>query len=207
MSKPILVGLFLLCGAVLADEATSPVKGTRILETVLDVDQSTDATCGPAALEAILAHYGVQASEGAISADTNLDPEVGAQPEDLARVAEGFGIKTEWRDKLTLEDLEREIVAGNPVLILTQAWKTDGGLKWEEAWDDGHYLVVIGIDAKAVYCEDPSLHGERGVIPREEFLARWHGWTSDDEKAERQGMLFRRGTPAKAPPTKWVPIE
>src|SRR5947208_513482 len=39
--------------------APPPDPGAALLLTVADVEQVTDYSCGPAALEAVLAHYGV----------------------------------------------------------------------------------------------------------------------------------------------------
>lgn len=39
-----------------------------------------------------------------------------------------------------------------PVIILIQAWREDDDLSpWADDWDDGHYVVVIGYDAKYFY--------------------------------------------------------
>jgi predicted double-glycine peptidase len=37
-------------------------------------------------------------------------------------------------------------------------------------------VIVLGLDADSVYVEDPSLLGCRGIIPRAEFLERWHDY-------------------------------
>ncbi len=168
-----------------------PAPGTRILWSVPDVEQQTDYTCGPASLSAVLAHWGVEAGERTIEREAHTDPEVGAEAEDMIPVAAKRGVEGEWRSGLTLETIASELAAGRPVMVMFQAWRTDPELDWSDAWDDGHYAVVIGLDDRAVYFEDPSLAEARGAIPREEFLERWHGWTIDGEEGERQGMLFR----------------
>lgn len=202
----ILLVALLVTGLAAGEDA--PPAATKILDDLIDVDQTTDYTCGPSALEGALSHYGVSVSEGWIAEEAHTDPEVGAQPEALAKVAKSLGVEAEWRDGgLTIDDLAREVREGNPVLVLIQAWREKKDVDWKDDWDDGHYLVVIGVDDKAVYCEDPSLHGSRGVISREEFLVRWHCWTSADEKAEHQGMLFRRGKAPAPPAAKWERVE
>jgi predicted double-glycine peptidase len=62
------------------------------------------------------------------------------------------------------------------VIIAAQAWRDDAekDKPWKDIWDSGHYMVVIGLDKKNVYFEDPSILQSRGFMPREEFLERWH---------------------------------
>ena len=40
--------------------------------------------------------------------------------------------------------------------------------------DDGHYSVVVAVDASFVYLMDPSTLGHYTFIARDEFDARWH---------------------------------
>ena len=79
---------------------------------------------------------------------------------------------------LTLTDLEQFNANGTPVIIAGQAWRDpeEENRSWDTLWDDGHYMVVIGLDKDNVYFEDPSLLGSRGYIPRQEFLSRWHDY-------------------------------
>ena len=71
-------------------------------------------------------------------------------------------------------------------------------------------MVLLSTDAENLYFEDPSLLGPRGVIPRAEFVERWHDYEGDppldptDRKYVRMAMFFRGGRPAPASP---VPVE
>ncbi len=47
---------------------------------------------------------------------------------------------------------------------------------WEETWAMGHYMVVIGVDDRSVYLEDPDLLGMRPVMDRDEFVQAWHNY-------------------------------
>jgi len=51
-----------------------------------------------------------------------------------------------------------------PVLVAIQAYRSDERIAWEDCWDDGHYVVVIGYDQNNIYFEDPSLLGSVGYI-------------------------------------------
>lgn len=188
-------------GACGAPAPSSRARTPALLDRVADVRQTTDYTCGPAALQAVLAYYAIDVDEMTLARAARTDPAVGAALEALARVARSYGLVAEIRERLTIEDLRREVEAGRPVIVLNQSWRTDPAVEWGDAWDDGHYLVVIGTDDRYVYVEDPSLIGARGAIPTAEFLERWHCWSDEDEKAWGQGILFsappggRRGPP------------
>ena len=64
------------------------------------------------------------------------------------------------------------------MIIACQAWSdvSPAHLPWDKDWEDGHYMVVIGLDADNIYFEDPAMLGTRGMIPRQEFLSRWHDY-------------------------------
>ncbi|MBI3272452.1 MAG: C39 family peptidase [Planctomycetes bacterium] len=182
-----------------------------ILAGVPDVRQSTDYTCGCSALVAVLGYYGFPVDEKTVTREAKVDPEVGAELEDLAAVAGRRGLKASVKEHLTLDDLAKELSEGRPILVLNQSWRTDPKLAWKDAWDDGHYLVVIGLDRETVYVEDPSLEGSRGTIPRGEFVTRWHGWTINEKQTEGQALLVsgpRKLGPAPAARTEsFEPVE
>jgi len=174
-----------------------------LLGGVPDVVQTTDYSCGPSALVAVLAYYGVVLTEEEAIEAARTDPDVGAELEHLAAAAEARGVRTRQRRDLGLEDLLGELRAGHPVLVLSQAWRgEDAAGDWADEWDAGHYVVAIGMDREWVYVEDPSLEGARGVIPHAELVARWHGWTIDQTRARGQALLFRaRPRPGPDGPT------
>ncbi len=51
---------------------------------------------------------------------------------------------------------------GTHIIVNAQAWTDDQ--------NDGHYMVVIGVDNENVYFEDPAVLGSRGYISNQEFL-------------------------------------
>jgi uncharacterized protein len=146
---------------------------------VPDVRQSTGYTCGAAALQAVLAYWGTSEREDRLAARLGSTPEAGTHPEAILRIAREFGLKAELREGLDLPDLERALADGTTVIVDLQAWRERSDLPWAETWDDGHYMVLLGMDAEKLYFEDPSLLGKRGVIPRAEFVDRWHDYEGD----------------------------
>lgn len=75
--------------------------------------------------------------------------------------------------------------------------------------EDGHYVIVIGIDAESVIVMDParfspdelgdygtSLGGQRVAIPRDEFLRRWRDVDAEQNEYLRYGVAVRKGDAA-----------
>jgi predicted double-glycine peptidase len=99
------------------------------------------------------------------------------------------------------------------VICAIQAWSDAEvpGFSWAKAWEDGHYVIVLGLDAKNVYVEDPSLLGSRGMIPRAEFVERWHDYEGKPpydkaDRAYRAMGIFISGL-KPAPPPAFARVE
>ncbi|MBI3925261.1 MAG: C39 family peptidase [Armatimonadetes bacterium] len=172
---------------------------------VPDVRQSTPYSCGAAALQAVLAYWGVELREDQLMERLGTDPEVGTPPDAILRVARELGLQADLREGLALEDLAAALEQGVPVIVAMQAWRDGPGSPWAEEWDDGHYVVVIGLDAEKVVVEDPSLLGSRGFLPRAEFVERWHDVDGQGRRYVRCG-IFLRGT-RPCPPPELRPVE
>jgi hypothetical protein len=187
--------------------AASPAILPSLLSTVPDVRQSTGYTCGAAALQAVLAHWGTQEREDRLAARLHSTPEAGTHPLEIVRVAREFGLTADLREGLELSDLETALAAGTTVIVDLQAWRDRTDLPWTETWDDGHYMVLLGMDGENLYFEDPSLLGSRGTIPRSEFIDRWHDYEGDppldptDRKYVRMAIFLRGSRPAPAAPS------
>ena len=156
-------------------------NNTTILN-VPDVRQPTDFSCGPTALQAVLAYYGTDIRMDELINMTN-STENGTLPDNIAQAARQLGFSTEIKENMTLEDLQNNINQGIPVIIDCQAWKGNNtntsSQNWTTDQQDGHYMVVIGVDKDNVYFEDPAVLGSRGYIPNQEFLDRWHDLYQD----------------------------
>jgi len=169
-----------------------------------DVRQSTGYTCSAAALQAVLAYYGIEEREDRLSQQLGATPQAGAPPPAIVRVARAHGLTAELRQGMTIEELSEAVANGTPVLIALQAWgdKPPGG--YRNDWDDGHYVVVVGVQGDEVLCEDPSILGSRGSLTRAELEERWHD-TDGTTRYVHMGLLFGGPAPAPAPPR--IPIE
>lgn len=189
---------FSLILAILPGACAAPIRELA----VPDVRQSADYTCSAAALQAVLAYYGIEAREDTLVKEIGATPEDGAPPEAIERAARARGLKAELREGLSIADLEAAVRAGRPVIVDIQAWP-DRPRTYADDWDDGHYVVVVGVEKDRLVFEDPSILGGRGVIARAAFADRWH----DEDKRKRNvhaGILFD-GRPA--PPAPYRTIE
>jgi predicted double-glycine peptidase len=178
-------------------------SGLTLLDGVPDVRQSTSFSCGAAALQAVLHYYGVEEREDRLMKELQTSSEEGTHPGDILRVAKAKGLRAALREGLAFDDLQAALDRGIPVIASIQAWKDeDGSAKsWADRWEDGHYVIVLGLDAASVYVEDPSLLGCRGIIPRGEFLERWHDYEGPPpygpgRRAYVRMGLFIEGRPA-----------
>jgi predicted double-glycine peptidase len=158
----------------------------------------------------VLARWGTPEREDRLIARLRSTPQNGTHPDDIVRVAREFGLRAELREGLVLEDLEAALARGTSVIVDLQAWREKEDHPWSETWDDGHYMVLLGMDALNLYFEDPSLLGSRGYIPRQEFLDRWHDYEGDppldarDRTYRRMAIFIQGQTPSSQPPFERV---
>lgn len=142
-----------------------------------DVQQPTDFSSGSTSLQAVLAYYGTDIRMDELINMTN-STENGTSSDNIAQAARQLGFNVELKENMTLEDLQNNINQGIPVIIDCQAWKSNNtntsSQNWTTDQQDGHYMVVVGVDKDNVYFEDPAVLGSRGYIPHQEFLDRWH---------------------------------
>jgi len=190
------------------------VPGMPLLRLVPDVRQSTTYSCGAAALQAVLCAWGIDSRERTLMDKCGTTESAGTAPEAIAAAARARGLAATLVDETDLAALRAAAARGVPAIVAIQAWTDErpAGFSWRDDWEDGHYVIVLGIDDRNVYVEDPSLLGTRGIIPRTEFVDRWHDYTGDPpfdatDRAWRRLAIFIEGArPAVAPPL-YSPVE
>ncbi|HNF96593.1 MAG TPA: C39 family peptidase, partial [Pseudomonadota bacterium] len=141
------------------------------------VRQQSDHSCGPAVLVAVLRYF--QVWDGP---ETNLhrllgtSADQGTLPEAIAFGARRFGLQASVEQPMTLVQLQSAVRAGKPVILELQAWRDPKGRResWLNNWDDGHYVVLTGMDHQYAYFMDPSTDNAYTYVPLQELLSRWH---------------------------------
>ena len=175
-----------------------------ILAGVPDVRQAEYYSCGASSMQAVLSYWGLDAFETDLRIYLNTTPVHGTYPWDMVRVARDLGLEAEWKDNLTIADLEASIRDGVPVIIDGQRFR-EANKTWEASWAVGHYMVVIGVDDRSVYIEAPAILGTRLVMARDEFVQSWHAYLAElpygpeSPKYHGIGVFIRGEAPAERP--------
>ncbi len=156
------------------------------------VRQSTDYTCGVAALQSLLGYFAIEEREDKLAAELRSDRKQGTAFARIVKAAEKRGLSAQVQVGMTIPELKGYIDSRKPVLCLVQAWaesKNGQSVNYERRWQDGHYVVAVGYDDDCFYFMDPSTLGHFAYIPRAEFEKRWHD-TDGSRKLEHFGMVF-----------------
>ena len=157
--------------------------------------QATDHTCGVASLQAILAYYGVDCREDLLAQKLKADQY--ANIDEIGNYMTGLGFTVKRHDNMSLAQLKDCIDRGQPLMVCVQAWEPEGTTleQYQNCWDAGHWVVVIGYDAQNIYVMDPSTAGNYAFVPTAEFMVRWHD-RDDRQTLLHFGMTFES---ARAP--------
>lgn len=136
--------------------------------------QAYDFGCGPKALQSVMAYYGVEVRENELIKVLGTD-EDGTSVASMVAVARGHGFQVKACSGWTLREVKRTVEAGDPVIVLLQAWANRYMTveDWSKEYDHGHYAIVIGFAKGVVLFEDPASF-RRTWLREREFLARWH---------------------------------
>ena len=201
--------LLFLCMGV----AVRPTQASRPppLVPVPLISQGRPWSCGAASLMSVLVYYGVfDDAESQLDAELRPDPERGTAVTSIVAAARRFGLDAEARTGLNIDDLAHELTSGAVVIAAIQAWPAAPVRDWRTAWEDGHYVVVVGVSRERVYVMDPSVRTGYGYLPRDEFVARWHDYDVEGQRQvvwERMGIVIRGGHPLERYPAEPVPVE
>ena len=160
--------------------------------------QVTEYSCGACALQAVLSYWGKNVDERELMEVLQTTSEEGTYPENIVRGAHALGFEAEARDHLSLEEVEQFTAVGAPMIALVQAWRSEKRAPESAAneWDNGHYIVVLGVDKDYVYFQDPYARMSKAFMPRDTFVAHWHQVMGGDLKKNPKLMqlgIFVRG--------------
>jgi len=126
--------------------------------------------CGPASLKMVMSYFGQDYGEDEVALKCNCDPNLGVSAESIREAAESYGFEVVIQDNSNYEDLGLWLNRGVPVIV---DWFTGGRNDYGYGKvPDGHYSVVVGLDIKNIYLQDPEI-GEMRTIGREDFIRVW----------------------------------
>jgi uncharacterized protein len=168
--------------------------------------QSTEYSCGASALQAVLSYWGKDVEEQELMQRLNTSPETGTYVGDIMRVARELGFDAEVKEDLSLSDLHAAMAKGIPVIVCGQAWRSreQSDKSPQEDWEDDHYVVVMGMDNKYVYYQDPFVKRGNAFVSHRIFEESWHnvrGITASDKKKQiHLGVFISGDTPPRRHP-------
>ncbi|MHB2020722.1 MAG: C39 family peptidase [Candidatus Xenobia bacterium] len=193
--RRIVVALLLL-GASIALAAPDP--HAAVLPVPL-VRQSTDYSCGCASMESVLMYWGQEFREDELIKGMHATPTDGTDPDQMVAFARHHGLNAEFKQNQTLHDLEQALQRQVPPILDIEAWRDKPNGHWETDWDDGHYVVLVGMDTQNLYLMDPSVLGGHGWMRRDELGPRWH---DEDSRHHHliHGVIYVEGKRPQPPP-------
>jgi predicted double-glycine peptidase len=188
---------------VSAPQGSMPKAPPNLIKVPM-VRQSTDFTCGVAALQSVFAYFGDEYREDHLAKELKAVPKTGTHYQEMMRLAKAKGYSVKVLKTMTIADLKKTIDAGKPVICLIQAW-ADKAVDYSNDWEDGHYVVAIGHDSDNIYFMDPSTLSNYTFIPTKEFVNRWHD-TDGKEKLVHFGLIIEKAK-AKYNPSSFLKLD
>lgn len=129
--------------------------------------------CAPATLKMLLMFWklpGAELSDTELASCCKTDPKLGTSNEQFIETARSFGISARVEHSGTFENIETWLTKGIPVVV---DWFSPGRRDAHEGdMPDGHYSIVVGLDEKNIYLQDPEL-GALRTISRDQFMRVW----------------------------------
>ncbi len=198
-----------LLGARAIEASLSPAPPPLLAVPL--VSQSRPWSCGAAALMAALLYFRVYDDpESLLDTELGVTPEAGTRVDSIVAEARRYGLQAEARVGLGFDDLERSLSRGDAVIVAVQAWASQPVADWRADWEDGHYVVVVGLSRDRVYVMDPSVRTGYAYLPRDQFLARWHDYDLDHGQRttfDRLGIVLRGDSHLARYPAEPTPVE
>jgi len=135
--------------------------------------------CGLASLKMVLDYFGVKKNERDLVKLTGCTKAKGAEAKNLLKAAEKLGFKGSIKDFSEIEDVKKYVQKKKiPVIV---DWFSQ---------DEGHYSVVVGIDKKNIYLQDPEL-GRIRKLDIETFKRVWLDFPGRFLKSKNE-IIIRR---------------
>jgi predicted double-glycine peptidase len=160
--------------------------------------QSTEYSCGAAAVQSICAYYGDKHIESELFKGLGTNPEYGTDHRQMLKFVQSKGFQAVAYEGMTIHQLRDFLSQGKPVICLIQAWE-DNVTDYTDVWGDGHYAVAVGYDKERVYFLDPWMVGNYMYIPNQELIKRWHHLTYDKIRLVNWGMVVAKDSPVYVP--------
>lgn len=212
--RPVLDGFFDASGVRFSAPAVSGLPEPGIPSDYLPLPitvQETNYSCGAAAALSVLRYWQAYGGdEQSLYKLLETSPKDGTPPENIARGLSQLGLQAALRENMTLDDLRAALRRGDSVILDIQAWRNDEDTPWSQRWEDGHYVVLAGMDEHYAYLMDPSTEGRYTYLPLSELLERWHDYEDRGGQVRRYyqaGIVAHGSQPLPRPSEPPLPPE
>ncbi len=137
--------------------------------------------CGPATLKILLSYYGIDKTERELAKMAGWNKDLGIDDEGIKATAVALGFRVKIKNNSSFKDIEIWLEKGVPVIV---DWFTRGRGDYPDSETaDGHYSVVMGLDDRFIYLQDPEI-GKMRKIKRYDFMRVWFDFKGDYLKLE-----------------------
>ncbi|MDP2741610.1 MAG: C39 family peptidase, partial [bacterium] len=124
----------------------------------------------------LLSYYGIDKTEKELAKMAGWNKILGIDEDGIKKTAEKLGFKVKIKNNSSFKDIEKWLKKGIPVIV---DWFTRGRNDYPESETaDGHYSVVMGLDDKFIYLQDPEI-GKMRKIKRYDFMRVWFDFKGD----------------------------
>ncbi len=138
--------------------------------------------CGVASLKMVLAYFGSKKKEADLIKLTKASPKRGTSAQNIKKAAQQLGFLAEIKDGADFDDIKFWLDKKVPPIV-----------DWFSAYGghiEGHYSVVIGLDKKFIYLQDPEIASIR-KMKRLDFKRVWFDFDGSFMKAKNDLILRR----------------
>jgi hypothetical protein len=156
--------------------------------------------CGPASfamvLNALAFYISVDALGRILEKPANYTITNLRELQTLAR--DTFGFALGYRSRMTLAEVREAIEARRPIIALV--WYPLLPNRFDPAYTNGHFVVIVGVEDEAIIYHDPYYRGQAGATLKgswEAFSKAWSAVGNGAFNVPRQGLL---SPPLPAPP-------
>jgi len=125
----------------------------------------------------VFRYYDVHVNEAAVAKVAKATRALGVGLSGMKKAAAHYGFTLRSKDDASFVEIKKLLNRGIPPIV---DW-------WSET--DGHYSVVVGLDAKNIYLQDPE-KGKVHAIDRQTFYRNWFDF--DDDFLSKPADLFLR---------------
>ena len=135
--------------------------------------------CGPASLKMVFDYYGIEKTEKEIAELCGTTEDLGIDDKGIKQAVESLEFKVEIKNNSTFEDIKYWMDKRVPVIV---DWFTRGRADYNDSKvADGHYSVVVGLDDKYIYLQDPEIGAIR-KIEKNDFMKVWFDFKGEYPK-------------------------